>query len=139
MSDSEEWVNHQGVSFTMKTDAFRGEFGRECGGMWALLGSLVNRFIWYEPCVSSTALVFAIGVRPSLNIALVRIRNTDGKPIQPGLALWREVKHIFVTVVQITPGIDRLEVAEGVGLPVPFNRNGLNPMDCILQLKQSFH
>jgi len=56
MSDSEEWVNHDAVSFTMKTDAFHGEFGRECGGVWALLGSLMNRFIWYEPCVPSTAL-----------------------------------------------------------------------------------
>ena len=101
MSDPKKRVEHDGIVPTVKPDALDGQFRWKGGRVRPLLCPLVNRFVGDEPGVSPAPPVAARRVRPSLDIAFVSVRNANGQTVQGGVALRREMEHVFVAVVEV--------------------------------------
>src|SRR5438067_2319299 len=105
----------------MEPDALCRQFDRKSGGMRTLPGTLVNRFVRDKPGIASAAFVPPIGVRPSLDIRLVHVRNPNGQTINFAFPLWCEVKNKLVAVVDEALGVDRLEVSVRRDTSFPFD------------------
>src|SRR5438270_13940685 len=95
----------------MQLDAPLCQLHRECCRMGALLRAPLNCLIRNEPRIPPAAPVLSASVIPARDVALVRVRNAEREPIDRRPAFRREMKNVFVAIVQITRRADRLEMA----------------------------
>src|SRR6266481_7091825 len=105
--------------------------------MRTLLGSLVNRLVGNKPGVASASLVSPICVRPTRDVALVGIGDSNCQPVNLSFPLWSEVKNILVTVVHKALGVDWFEMSMRRDASFPFDRNSLYPVYRVLKLEES--
>src|SRR5882724_8546731 len=105
--------------------------------MRPLLGSLVNRLVRDKPSVATATFVLPIGVRPALDISLVRVRNPNGQTINLAFPLWREVKNILMTIVHKARRVDWFKVSVRCDTSFSFDGNGFYPVNRVLKLEQS--
>ena len=80
--------------------------------MWSFFLAALNRFVGDEPRVPAATQIFSLSMRPASNVALILIRNAKRQPIQFDATGLREMKNIFVAIVEKSRRIDRLEMAK---------------------------
>ena len=80
--------------------------------MRPLFLAALNCFIGNEPSVPATPQIIPASMRPPRDIALVLIWHTQGQPIQFDGTRIREMKNIFVAVIEKPRRIDRFEMPE---------------------------
>src|SRR5713101_7949998 len=105
--------------------------------MRSLPFAALNRFVGNEPGIPTTTQIGATRMPPARNVALVLIRNAESKSINFNSPRFREVKDVFVAIVQKPLRIDWLEMT----MRPPFlfrlrDGNRFDPVNCVLQNKQ---
>lgn len=122
----------------MQQNASLRQLDRKCCRMRALAGTISNRAIRHEPDIPTTSTITSSRVAPPRDITFVCIGNTYGKSVDGDFSRFREMKNVFVAIIQVAPRIDRLEVPFGECAAIlEFKRNRLHPMDRILQGEQT--
>ena len=121
----------------MQTDALDGKLRWKRGRVWTFLRPMLNGLVGNEPDIASATVVFPKRMRPTFDITLVRVGDPDGQTVEGRCSFQSEVEHILVAVIQKAGRIDRFEMSVGTDLSVPLNRDGLDPMNGVLQLEQS--
>lgn len=117
MADSEEGLEHGGgLAFAVDADAAAGEFDGEGRGVRAFFAALQNGLIGDEPIVSPAAFVGSLGVTPAADVGFVLVGDADGFPFERDVAFFGEMEKVFVAVVDVTAGVDGLEVSGGNGV-----------------------
>ena len=90
----------------------------------------LNCFVGDEPRVPAATQIFSPSMRPTRDVALILIRNAKRQPVQFDATGLREMKNIFVAIIEKSRGIDRLEMTKRVNclrrFPVP-RRSSLEP------------
>src|SRR6266436_4251218 len=76
----------------------------------------LNGLIRNEPCVPAATQIFSLTMRPARDVALVLVRHAKRPPSQLDATGLREMKNIFVAIVEKSRRIDRLEMAERLGI-----------------------
>src|SRR5258707_9064425 len=72
----------------------------------------LNCFVGDEPRVSAATQIVPLSMTPARDVALVLIRHAKREPIQLNPTGLREMKNIFVAIVEKSRRIDRLEMAK---------------------------
>ena len=72
----------------------------------------LNCFVGDEPRVPAATQIFSPSMRPTRDVALVLIRHAKREPIQFDATGLREMKNIFVAIVEKSRRIDRLEMTK---------------------------
>ena len=104
--------------------------------MRSLFFATLNRLVRNEPGIAAAPEIASSRVRPAHDVTLVLVWDSDGEPIEVHTPSLREVKNVFVAIVEKTFRIDRLEVAVRANLSFSiFDRYGFNPVNHILQNK----
>src|SRR5438067_1583860 len=102
--------------------------------MRSLLLAPLNCFVGNEPGIAATTPIAPAGVRPTRNVGFILIRNSEREAIDWRVPLGREMKNIFVAIVQVASRVDRLEMpARNDFAPFFLNADRLDPMNGILQ------
>ena len=70
--------------------------------MRSFLRATLDCFIRDEPGVAAAAPILSLGVSPARDVALVGIRDTKSEPIDRRPAFGREMKDVFMAIVEIT-------------------------------------
>ena len=119
----------------------------------------LNCFVGDEPRVPAATQIFSPSMRPTRDVALILIRHPKRQPIQFDATGLREMKNIFVAIVEKSRRIDRLEmtkrfdtafdphlalrvrvgIATGRSLQrmeVRVDRDGFDPVNRVLQHEQ---
>ena len=97
----------------------------------------MNRFVWNEPGIPATTQIASAGMRPTGNIALVLIRNTERESINFNAPALGEVKDILVTIIEKASRTNRLEMtARDDSAIFLLDADRLDPMNRVLQNKQ---
>ena len=105
--------------------------------MRSFLCAAQDRFVRNEPRVATTTEIASSRMCPARDVGFVLIRNPESKPFNFNSPRFREVKDIFVAIVQKPLRIDWLEMT--MRLKTAFsisNRDRLDPVNCVLQDKQ---
>src|SRR5438270_6523067 len=97
----------------MKLDAVLGQRGRRGRGVWPFFLAPLNRLIGNEPGIAATTAIAPARVRPARNVAFVLIWNAEREPVDRCFSLGREMKNVFMAVVQETLRVNRFEMSEG--------------------------
>ena len=95
----------------MQFDAPLGQLDRKCGRVRSFFLPALDRLVGNEPGVSPATEIFAAGVSPARDIALVLIRHAQSEPVDFNAAGLGEVKNVFVTIVQKSLRVNWLEMA----------------------------
>ena len=72
----------------------------------------LNCFVRDEPRVPAATQIVSPSMTPARDVALVLIRHAKREPIQLNPTGLREMKNVFVAIVEKSRRIDRLEMAE---------------------------
>ena len=96
----------------MQFDAPFGELNRKRRRMRPFFLAALNCFVGDEPRVPAATQIFSPSMRPTRDVALILIRNAKRQPIQFDATGLREMKNIFVAIVEKSRRIDRLEMAK---------------------------
>ena len=72
----------------------------------------LNCFVGDEPRVPAATQIFSPSMRPTRDVALILIRNAKREPIQFDATGLREMKNVFVAIIEKSRRIDRLEMAK---------------------------
>src|ERR1051325_11753307 len=97
--------------------------------MRALFRATLDCFVRNEPGFAATTFVTAARMGPTRDIAFVLIRDAESEPVDVDLATDREMKNVFVAIVEKSFGTDRFEMAERATI----DRDGLDPVNRILE------
>src|SRR5678816_4485274 len=95
----------------MKPDAIHCQLHREGGRMRPLLRPPLDGFVGHKPGVAATTPVAPAGMTPTRDVGFVRIRHAERESVERRLPLRREMKDVFVTIVEEARRADRLEMA----------------------------
>src|SRR6266571_7213019 len=136
MPNSEEWVHDHSALPAVQPYALDSKLCRECGWVRPLLCPLVYGFIGNKPRVAPATFVLAVRVGPTINVGFVSVGHADSQSIQLCFALRSEMKNVLVAIVQEPARVDRFEMPVRVRFRSPLNRDGLDPVDGIMQVKQ---
>src|SRR4029077_3473101 len=113
ITDAEKRIQHgSDARRSVQSDAPFGELNRKCRRMRPFFLAALNCFVRDEPRVPATTQIFSPSMRPTRDVALVLIRNAKREPIQFDATGLREMKNIFVAIVEKSRRIDRLEMTE---------------------------
>ena len=113
----------------MQFNAPFGELSWKRRRMRPLFLAALNCLIRNEPGIAAAALVASAGVRPASDVALVLIRHAEREPIDVDLSVSREMKNVFVAIVEESFRADRFEMAECTIV----DRDRLDPMNRVLE------
>src|SRR5256885_7533911 len=94
----------------MQFDTPLGQLHRKSRWVWTLLGTALNRLIRNNPRIAATTAIAPEGMRPTRNVGFILIRNSEREPVDGHVPLGREMKNIFVAIVQVAARIDRFEM-----------------------------
>src|ERR1700692_3525183 len=72
----------------------------------------LNCFVGNEPRVPAATQIVSLSMTPARDLPLLQIRDAKREPIQLNPTGLREMKNIFMTIVQKSWRIDRLEMAK---------------------------
>ena len=97
---------------SVQFDAPFGELNRKRRRMRPFFLAALNCFVGDEPRVPAATQIFSPSMRPTRDVALVLIRNAKREPIQFDATGLREMKNIFVAIVEKSRRIDRLEMTK---------------------------
>ena len=112
ISNPEKRIEHRfDTRNSVQLDAPFRQLHRERRGMWALFRPALNRLVWNEPGVATTAPVLSFCVAPPRDVALVGVGDAEGQSLDRRPAFRREMKNIFVAIIKESRRADRLEVA----------------------------
>ena len=112
ISDSEKGIkHHQIIAQAMQANAAFHKVDREGGGMRPIFVTSHDGFVRNEPSISPAAAIASTGMAPACDVALVGVGDTQGKPIDRSVTQGGEMKNVFVTVVKIPRGTNRLEMS----------------------------
>src|SRR3954462_10884034 len=102
--------------------------------MRSLFRASLNGFVGNKPNISAAPAVLSFGVAPSCDVALVRIRNSEGQPIDRRPTFGREMENIFMAIVQVARRADRFEVtARSRQAVIVLDRDRLDPVNRVLK------
>src|SRR5439155_10638135 len=140
---------------SMQFDAPFDELHRKRRRMRPFFLAALNCLVRNKPRIPATTQIVSASMSPSRNVALVLIRHAKRNPIQFDATRLREMKNVFVAIVEKSLRIDRLEMAKRTRLCSPgpvarlepgidltgrrpvatefFNRNGFDPVNRVLQ------
>ena len=96
----------------MQFDAPFGELNRKRRRVRPFFLAALNCFVGNEPRVPAATQIFSPSMRPTRDVALILIRNAKRQPVQFDATGLREMKNIFVAIVEKSRRIDRLEMAK---------------------------
>src|SRR3954453_18773534 len=119
-----------------------GHTGREGCRVGTILVPVLNRVVRDEPGVPPASQV-ATARLPAADVRSVLVGNTNRTAVERRSSLWREMKDELVAVVHEARAVDRLVVTDRNVLVernsrsgcVLFNRDGLDPVDRVLELQ----
>src|ERR1041384_219838 len=118
----------------MQFDAPFGQLDWERCGVRSFFFPALNCFVRNEPRVATATEIAPARVGPAGDVAFVLIWNSYGKPIEFDTTGLREVKNIFVAIIQESFGADRLEMPIRANLSVRiFDGDRFDPLDHVLQ------
>ena len=118
----------------MQPDAIRRQLRPETSPDAVALSRDADRLVGNEPGIAAAAPIASARVAPARDVALVRVRNAEREPIDRRATFGREMKNVFVAIIQKTRRTDRLEMsARNQFALLVFDRDRLDPMDRILQ------
>src|SRR5262249_52459269 len=101
ITDAEKRIEHRlDARHTMQFDAPLSELDRKRRRVRAFFLTALNCFVGNEPRVPATTQIVPASMRPSRDIALVLIRNAKGQPVQFHTTGLREMKNVFVAIVE---------------------------------------
>src|ERR1700730_19218049 len=80
--------------------------------MWSFLRAALDRLVRNEPGVAAAAQIGPARVLPTCDVALILIRDAECEPIQLNAPIGREMKNVFVAIVEESLGTDRLKMAK---------------------------
>ena len=89
-----------------------GELNRKCRRVRPFFLAVLNCFVGDEPRVPAATQIFSPSMRPTPDVALILIRNAKRQSIQSDATRLREMKNVFVAIIEKSRGIDRLEMTE---------------------------
>ena len=113
ISDAEKRIQHgSDARRSVQFDAPFGELNRKCRRMRPFFLAALNCFVGDEPRVPAATQIFSPSMRPTRDVALILIRNAKRQPVQFDATGLREMKNIFVAIVEKSRRIDRLEMAK---------------------------
>ena len=113
ISDAEKRIQHRSdARRSVQFDAPFGELNRKCRRMRPFFLAALNCFVGNEPRIPATAQIFSPGMRPTRDVALMLIRNAKRQPVHFDATGLREMKNIFVAIVEKSRRIDRFEMTE---------------------------
>ena len=95
----------------VQLDAPFRELNRKRRRVRAFLFAALDCLVGNKPSVAATSQIASAGMRPARNIALVLIRDADCQSIDFDAANSREMKNVFVAIVQKSLRADGFEVA----------------------------
>jgi len=101
--------------------------------MRAFLFTALDCFVRNKPGVTAASQITSAGVRPTSDVALVLIRNSDCESIDLDPSGLREMKNVFVAVVKKSFRADRFKVAKRS----IFHRDRFDPMDRVLEKEET--
>jgi len=135
ISDAQKRIEHGLHTLdAMKLDAPLCQLDWKGRRMRSLLFAPLNCFVGNEPGISAATSVAPSRVRPSRDVCFVPIRNAKGEPVEWCFSLGREMKQIFVAIIQETARIDGFEMsARSDFATFPFEADRLDPVNGILQ------
>ena len=101
--------------------------------MRPFLRTALDCLVRNEPSIAAAAQIAPPRVSPARNIAFVLIRNAEREPIQLNAPIGREMKNVFVAIVEESLGTDRLKMAKRPdGTFSIFDRDRFDPVNCVL-------
>ena len=107
------------------------------GGVGAFAFAGLDGFVGDEPGVSATAKILTLSVTPAGDVGFINVRHASGAAVERDVTGFREMKHVFVAVVDVALGIDRFEMPSGNWLATSrSDGDRFDPMKRILQNKQ---
>ena len=143
VSDAEEWIEHRlDPGYAMQLDAPFDQLNGKRRRVRPLFLTALNCFIRDKPSVATTTQVAPPGMAPPRNVTFVLIGNPNREPIELGAAGFREMKNVFMAIVQKPLGTDWLEMTMRLEIALPiFNCDRFDPMNGVLQYKEvaQFH
>src|SRR5438477_3589076 len=122
---------------SVQFDTPLGQLYRKGRWVWTVLCTALNRLIRNKPRIAATTPIAPAGVRPTRNVGFILIRNSEREPVDWRVPLGREMKNIFVAIVQVAARIDRFEMsARNDFAPFFLNADRFDPVNGILQNEQ---
>ena len=113
ITDAEKRIQHcSDARCSVQFNAPFGELNRKCRRMRSLSLSALNCLVRDKPRVPAATHIFSPSMRPARDVALVLIRHAKRQPIQVDATGSREMKNVFMAIVQKSLGVDGLEMAE---------------------------
>ena len=97
---------------SVQFDAPFGELNRKRRGVRSFFLAALNCFVRDEPRIPAATQIFSPSMRPARDVALILIWNAKRQPVQFDATGLREMKNIFVAIVEKSRRIDRLEMTE---------------------------
>src|SRR6476619_8423230 len=108
ITDAEKRIQHgSDARRSVQFDTPFGELNRKCRRMRPFFLAALNCFVRDEPRVPATTQIFSPSMRPTRDVAFILIRNAKRQSIQFDLTRLREMKNIFVAIVEKSRRIDR--------------------------------
>jgi len=110
ITDAQKWIQHgSDARRSVQFDRPFGQLNRKCRRMRPFFLAALNCFVGDEPRVPAATQIFSPSMRPTRDVALILIRNAKRQPIQFDTTGLREMKNIFVAIVEKSRRIDRLK------------------------------
>src|SRR5262249_36264470 len=115
ISDANKRIQHGfNARRSVQSDAPFGELNRKCCRMRPLFLMALNRFVGNEPCVPAATQILSASMRPTRDVALILIRHAKRQPVQFDAARLCEMKNVFMTIIEKSRRIDRLEMTKSL-------------------------
>ena len=134
IADAEERIEHRLHTLnSVQLDAIHRQLHWERRRMRSISIAALDRLIRHKPGVAAAAFISAAGVTPTRDIALILIGHAEREPVDRRPSLSGEMENEFVSIVQVTGRVDRLEMpARNRGATLVLEGDRLYPVDGIL-------
>lgn len=99
----------------MDFDALLDQGDGKSGGMGSLAFAGLDGFVGDKPGVSPTTEILTFCVAPAGDVGFINVRHASRTAVELDVAGFGKVEHVFVAVVDVALGIDRLEMSGGNG------------------------
>src|SRR6266404_2937713 len=102
--------------------------------MRPFFGAAQNCFVGNKPVIAPAAEILSLSMPPTSDVGLIRVRHSNGAPIQgraPGLG---PVENVFMAIIDVALGVNRFEMSRRYLLARSgLNRDRFYPVKGVLQ------